>query len=302
MEVTLKNSNNKNFLYIFMAVSVLLHIFAALPNLDLSSSSVLSNQAAMPHKIKIRLANTSNKKTKQIVNTETSKNKTVVNPRFNSETNNSFDRETRSAKTGIFKLAAEGARNVRAKKDEQIIKKVKKKKVKTLIFSDFGVSATEEVVFEKNQKVAVNNSRKRGLANGHKTGEGLGQTSDYLEDIPLGDFTRLNSQEYQYYGFYNRIRIKLEQYWGNNIQETAQKISKQGRSIASDANLITGLTISLNSRGEIVDIEVQSPSGVKELDDAAIESFNKAGPFPNPPTGMLKNGRARIEWGFVVNT
>ena len=124
----------------------------------------------------------------------------------------------------------------------------------------------------------------------------------FLEDIPLGDFTRLNTQEYEFYGFYNRIRQKLEQFWGVNIQEQADKIYKEGRSLASDSNLITGLTISLNGKGEIVQIRVNSTSGMKELDEAAIQSFNQAGPFPNPPKGMLKDGKATIEWGFVVNT
>jgi len=42
---------------------------------------------------------------------------------------------------------------------------------------------------------------------------------------------------------------------------------------------------------------------VKELDDAAIESFNKAGPFPNPPKDLISNsGTAIIKWGFVVKS
>ena len=49
-------------------------------------------------------------------------------------------------------------------------------------------------------------------------------------------------------------------------------------------------------------MHLKSTSGVEELDAAAIESFNKAGPFPNPPKEMLENGRAKIEWGFVVKT
>ena len=136
---------------------------------------------------------------------------------------------------------------------------------------------------------------------------GLDAQIQYFEDMAQfwlvdADFTKLNTQEYEYYGFYHRIRQKLEQFWGLNIQEQANKIFKQGRSIASDSNLITGLTIRLNERGEIVDIVLKSTSGVKELDDAAVESFNQAGPFPNPPKGMLQNGKATIDWGFVVNT
>jgi outer membrane biosynthesis protein TonB len=43
-------------------------------------------------------------------------------------------------------------------------------------------------------------------------------------------------------------------------------------------------------------------SGIKELDDAAIESFNDAGPFPNPPKGLVVDGKVTIEWGFVVKS
>ena len=65
---------------------------------------------------------------------------------------------------------------------------------------------------------------------------------------------------------------------------------------------ITSLKIKLDSKGNIVNIFVKGTSGISELDDAAIESFNKAGPFPNPPSGMLQNGFALIEWGFVVKS
>ena len=58
----------------------------------------------------------------------------------------------------------------------------------------------------------------------------------------------------------------------------------------------------LDSKGNIVDVMIQSTSGISELDEAAVESFNQAGPFPNPPKGMIQNGRALIEWGFVVKS
>ena len=96
--------------------------------------------------------------------------------------------------------------------------------------------------------------------------------------------------------------MKLEQFWGRSVKEQAQKIFKSGRRIPASENHITSLVVTLNSRGEIVDVTVNSTSGIKELDDAAVGSFNEAGPFPNPPKGMLRNGFAKIEWGFVVNT
>jgi protein TonB len=58
----------------------------------------------------------------------------------------------------------------------------------------------------------------------------------------------------------------------------------------------------LDNKGNILQVRLKSTSGVDELDEAAVESFNKAGPFPNPPREMLKSGKAMIEWGFVVKT
>jgi protein TonB len=112
--------------------------------------------------------------------------------------------------------------------------------------------------------------------------------------------TNLNTTEYKYYGFYHRIRQKLEQYWGNSIQEKAKKLYKVGRRLPASENMITAITVVLDDHGSIVDIKVDGTSGVRELDQAAIESFNKAGPFPNPPKGLLVDGRAIIQWGFVV--
>ena len=112
--------------------------------------------------------------------------------------------------------------------------------------------------------------------------------------------TRLNTVEFKYYGFYHRIRQKLEQYWGNSLRDKVNALMKSGRRIPANGERITSLTVILDSRGNIIKVQLKGTSGVKELDDAAVESFNKAGPFPNPPKGMIKNGIARIEWGFVV--
>ena len=238
----------------------------------------------------------------QIAQTEASNRKKPKNAKYLSDKNNAFERETKSANNGTFKAAGIGKRTALSNKNVQVRKKSKTEKFKKLKFSDLAFKSSETVKVKKKEKVAQKVLQKKGLNNGKRKGVGLGQTNDFLEDIPLGDFTRLNTQEYEFYGFYHRIRQKLEQFWGVNIQDKADKIYKAGRSIASESNLITGLRIMLNDQGEIVNILVKSTSGLKELDDAAIQSFNQAGPFPNPPKGMLQNGQAVIEWGFVVNT
>lgn len=303
MNLTHKKFSQKQILYIFVGISFLFHFFLSITQIKGGLISAFkSNEVEKTKPIIIKLQNLKNTEKMQIVQTEQSKNNIANKSRLLSNKNNVFERETKSAFTGSFKTAALGIREAKNLKNQQEQKQFKKEKLKTLKFSDLGFKNLETPIIKQNKKITKNTLVKKGLKSGQKNGISLGQSNDYLEAMPLGDFTKLNTQEYEFYGFYHRVRQKLEQFWGANIQEQAERIFKQGRSLASESNLITGLAISLNSKGEIIDILVKSTSGIKELDDAAIESFNQAGPFPNPPKAMVKSGRATIEWGFVVNT
>ena len=127
------------------------------------------------------------------------------------------------------------------------------------------------------------------------------RANDYVEQVPLGDLTYLNTAQYKYYGFFYRIRQRLEQYWGKSLEEKVAGLMKLGRRIKSGENLITTLIVILSEVGEILTILIKGSSGVQELDDAAKTSFMAAGPFPHPPKGLVHQGRVKIEWGFVVN-
>lgn len=295
----MEQTKNRNILYALLAASFLLHMAITWVNLiDADKISLPSPDESKP----IRMRLVPSKELKQIVQTQKSRDNLKNDSKYLSETNNTFDRETKASKVGTFKAAGKGKRDALNQKTRQISKQQTKKKFKDIKLSDIGISKKTAPQVKKKQKQARVVQTRKGLKNGDTKSSGLGRTNDFLSNIPLGDFTRLNTQEYKYYGFYHRIRQKLEQFWGLNIQEKANKIFKEGRSIASDSNLITGLTIALNDKGEIVDIVLKSTSGVKELDEAAVESFNQAGPFPNPPKGMIRDGKAVIDWGFVVNT
>jgi TonB family protein len=141
-----------------------------------------------------------------------------------------------------------------------------------------------------------------GGAEGQIGKSGLSRSNDFVDDIPLGEVTHLNTQEFKYYGFYNRIKQQLEQFWGKSISEKARSLYRSGRRLPGNEQLITSVTVILNEKGDILNILIDGSSGVKELDQAAVESFKKAGPFPNPPKGLVVNGRAVIQWGFVVKS
>lgn len=135
-----------------------------------------------------------------------------------------------------------------------------------------------------------------------KGGE-VSQTSDYLKDIETGAETVLNSREFKYYTYYNRIRRQLSQHWEPKVREKMGRLFKQGRKIASNQDHITKLLIILNEHGVLVKVQVLGESGVRDLDDAATEAFRSAAPFPNPPRGIVEaDGLVKIRWDFVLES
>lgn len=236
----------------------------------------------------------------QIVQSEDSESLEKKKDAFLSDKDRSFDRQTVSRNIDSFKRAALGDASTTNKAQTKESEVKKKADFKDLKLSDFGIAAVEPT--PKKMARAPASESVKGMKNGDPLSQGLSATNDYVEEVTLGDFTHLNTVEYKFYGFYHRIRQKLEQFWGKSIQEKSEAIFRSGRRIPASENLITSLQVSLNENGEIVAVKILGASGVKELDDAAIESFNQAGPFPNPPKELLVNGRATIDWGFVVKS
>lgn len=135
------------------------------------------------------------------------------------------------------------------------------------------------------------------------SGAEISQSDDYLKDIAAGAETLLRTREFVYYSYYNRIKSKLRQHWEPRIKKKIDKILRKGRRIASTNDKITRLVITLDQTGELKRIQVRNASGYNDLDDAAIEAFRAAAPFPNPPSGIVNpQGEVAIPWDFVLET
>ncbi len=247
-----------------------------------------------------------NNQRKQIVaNDLNGKKEKPENSRFSGQADQVYDRQTIASKNGSFKPAGLGEKNGSQSHQEiqenqqKLTDRQKHAPSKTLSLGDLGKFSINTVI-EKQKKNQKSQLPMEGIQRGSQQSIGLAQNNDFIEDVPLGDASNLNTTENKYYGFYHRIRQRLEQYWGSTIQSKAKSLYKSGRRLASNENLITAITVTLDERGNILDIKIDGTSGIRELDQAAIESFNKAGPFPNPPKGLLVGGRAVIQWGFVV--
>tara|TARA_B110001454_G_scaffold219179_1_gene250726 strand:- start:7249 stop:8118 length:870 start_codon:yes stop_codon:yes gene_type:complete len=129
------------------------------------------------------------------------------------------------------------------------------------------------------------------------------QTQDYLKDKSIGVETILSTKEFKYYTYFNRIRKQLSQHWEPKVRDKLTKMFRQGRTIASEQDRTTKLLIILNQQGVLVNVQLVSDSGVKDLDEAAIESFRSAAPFPNPPKGIIDpDGTVKIRWDFILES
>ncbi len=247
------------------------------------------------------LSKDNDKDKKQIV--QTHKQEKLIDPspseksRFLSDVTQKVQKETRAQKIAPM-VDASGSQNSKKSSEQKEQQKVVEEKVD---LSRLGVAqvAPYRVAIKKNKRKLVKEEQKSSK---ESPSSRQASSNDYLEEIPLGDLTVLNTTEYKHFGFYDRIRKKLEQFWGVSIQEKAKKIFQSGRRLASNEHYITALQIYLDSKGGIIKVKIVSSSGNRDLDEAAINSFNRAGPFPNPPQDILVNGVAILEWGFVVKS
>lgn len=295
-------SRQERLFYVLLAAMFFIHAAFMIVQIR---KSVAVNPFTRPEAIKIKLVQEAMKELalsqkRQIVQSEDSAKKEKTEDAFLSDKDRSFDRQTVSKNVDTFQQAAKG--NATATQVAQTPQKAQKKapSLKDLKLSDIGFESGNPTPREVARAPASNSIK--GMENGDPLAKGLSATNDYVQEVTLGDFTHLNTVEYKFYGFFHRIRQKLEQFWGKSIQEKSLAIFRSGRRLPASEDLITSLQVTLNEKGEIVAVKILGASGVKELDDAAVESFNEAGPFPNPPKDLLVNGKATIEWGFVVKS
>lgn len=126
---------------------------------------------------------------------------------------------------------------------------------------------------------------------------------EYVKGFKTGEKTLLNTREYVFYGYFQRIRERLDRAWEKSLKDQLTKYFYKGRQLASEMDYTTKLLVTLDHDGQIVKVQIMSQSGTRDLDDAAIKAFNDAGPFPNPPKGLVDNqGTIQVRWDFVLRT
>lgn len=122
--------------------------------------------------------------------------------------------------------------------------------------------------------------------------------NDHLGDLEDGEGTYLNTKEWKYSTFFNRLKQSVGMHWDPN---TPIRQRDPTGSIYGGRDRYTILTVTLNETGAIKDIFVAKSSGLDFLDLEAVHSFERAQPFPNPPPGLVSaDSTVRFNFGFFL--
>lgn len=228
-------------------------------------------------------------KAKRIVETDEKNANEMLTEKakYLSAKNNTVEKETQAKLGDTFKNAQAVAQKTVAAQKTKKASKANKESQSSLFGEKF------------NAYDAMEKSAQNGLNRGIES-----IATDKLENVEQSLKTQLNTKEYKYYGYYQRIKNQLNQFWQPEVKQKVSRLMTKGRTIASDSNnKVTKLIIVLNDAGTLVKVQVIGESGVRDLDDAAVEAFRQAAPFPNPPKGMVEHdGTIKIRWDFVVES
>ncbi len=125
-----------------------------------------------------------------------------------------------------------------------------------------------------------------------------GPAPDHLEGVDVGEGTYLNTREWRYAGFFNRVKQSVSEHWdpaaaARTRDPTGERYLYKER--------VTWLSVTLDAGGTLTDAHVVRTSGVDFLDRAAIDAFQKAQPFMNPPKGLADgSGEIKFTFGFYL--
>lgn len=121
-----------------------------------------------------------------------------------------------------------------------------------------------------------------------------------LDDVEEGAGTYLNTREWKYSSFFNRVKHTVGMHWDPN---SAVRQRDPTGEIFLYKDRYTVLSVVLDEKGGLKTVAVDKSSGVDFLDREAVAAFRRSQPFPNPPPGLQNSdGEIRFGFGFYLET
>ena len=172
-------------------------------------------------------------------------------------------------------------------------------------FGSGGLPKSKTTVRVSDLGVKINTDQKAPTENeSNWTSHVLGEATkggDYVRGLRENETSELNTQESIFFSYFGRMYNQLYGAWAPIIRKQIEQQSAAGRKFSIEDSFITRAMVTLSGKGEILKVQLLQESGNLELDQAAVIALNKAGPYPNPPKGMIdKNGNAQLPVRFII--
>jgi TonB family protein len=125
-----------------------------------------------------------------------------------------------------------------------------------------------------------------------------GPAPNRLEDIEEGEGTALNTRSFKYATFYNRVGMAIYRQWDPNRAYRAR--DPDGKMFpARDRTTLMEVVLD-GTTGAVAFVKVLESSGLDFLDEEIVRATKAAGPFPNPPPGLVENGMIRMTLAYTL--
>lgn len=130
---------------------------------------------------------------------------------------------------------------------------------------------------------------------------GQSSMSQLVPGVEEGSFTALNTDQFEFYSFYQRSNEQIRNRWVSLVREYLDQLAARDMEILARQNRVTKLEIMLTPSGEFARSVIHNSSGDRGVDQAAVEAFRRAAPFPNPPSEMVKDdGLIHLYYVFTL--
>lgn len=138
----------------------------------------------------------------------------------------------------------------------------------------------------------------RGTGGSFGTDGPSGSDDALLGVADEGETTMVNSRSFRYWDFFQRVKENVRGTW--NPDTVYQSRDPTGK-VYGNQDRLTVLAVELDAQGDVRRLEVVRESGLPFLDQEAVRALREAGPFRNPPVGLVDDsGRILFNFGFLL--
>lgn len=131
-------------------------------------------------------------------------------------------------------------------------------------------------------------------------GNGFSTVSDSL-DVRVGTMTSLNTDQYLFSSFFNRVGELVYLRWATLVQSEQTRVAQRLFGRTNNDRWTTMIDVWVRPNGEYHSAHILKESGVREFDRAAGLAFQQARLFPNPPQELVEDdGFIHLKYNLTV--